>query len=1209
LLLSFEVRYTAGRVSAVTAYQLIVSASNQRRLEKASECFASLADDSEVLVLGSTRGAADDFVRASCRTRPGRAGVHRFTVTQLAATLATEPMAERSLAPMSGLGTEALAARSIHACREAGELDYFRPVADTPGLARALASTLNELRLQGIAAERLAAAGAPGQDLSRLLARYESELVARSLADLATLFRLAADVAAQSTHRLVGLRTLLLDVSIDSRSKKEFVAALVRKSPIVVATAIAADAHTIRALKEILGVEAEDCDKFSEERSLKNAGLKPAATKLEDAGLKPAATKRGQLDNAGLKPAATKRDQHGGEANAPVQGVFQYSVTEAEKEPWLEDSSLDRVRRCIFSPEAPVPKPMDKSVEFFSAAGEGLECVEIARRTRALAEQGTTFDRTAILLRDPNLYLPLVEDALRRAGIPGYFTRGTIRPDPAGRAFLALLDCAVEGLSASKFAEYLSLGQVPAPDGSGAPPQPRGVWEPPQDEALAPTVPSSAGREEERAGEPALSPSLRSRVDFANGTPGLSEEERAGETPALPGETHESAVVGGTLRTPFGWEQLLIDASVIGGKERWARRLAGLEAEFRLQLKEIEDHTRREHFERQLERLKNLERFALPLIDRLASWPEREHWGEWLSRLKPLAEAALRSPDSVLAVLSDLEPMEAVGPVGLSEVRQVLTERLRFLRREPPQRRYGQVFVGTIPESSGRCFDVVFLPGLAEGIFPRRISEDPLLLDDDRKQIGSGLTTKDDRAFKEGLLLRQAAGAASIKLYASYPRVDIGQGRSRVPSFYALEILRAAEGRLPPLAELERRAAEATESLLGWPAPRNPAEAIDDAEHDLALLAPLLRKPAPEVRGHGRYLILANACLARSLRARRDRWNKQSWSPADGIVDADERVKKVLAGQGMTERPYSPSALQHFASCPYQFLLYAIHRIQEREEAVAIERLDPLTRGALFHETQFRLFRRLRDAGLLPMDERNHEQVKKVGDDVLDLVAAEYEDKLAPAIPRVWRSEVEELRTDLRGWIRQVAESHRGWTPEHFEFAFGLPIGPERDPESIPGEAVILNGVRLRGSIDLIERDPARDVLRVVDHKTGKAPAAPPVWIGGGELLQPVLYALAAEKLLGKKVESGVLFYSTQRGNYAEHSIAISPDALKRIELALGAIDAAIQGGFLPANPKPDACEICAYRPVCGPYEESRTARKPQDRPELDALNNLRCQP
>jgi len=1244
----------------VTDRRVFISASNQRRLEKASEYFESLPEDSEVLVLAATRGAADDFVRACCRTRPGLYGVHRFTATQFASTLATELMAERGLAPVGDLSAVALAARSIQACREAKQLPYFEPVADTAGLTRALASTLNELRLAGIAAESLVAAGAPGQDLAHLLARHERELEARSLADLATLFRLAVEVASSSADRLVGLPTLLLDVPIDSRLKEDLVGAVLRKSPSVFATAIAHDTRTIKALEDLLGVDGGDLGR-----------------------------------------------------DLPLFAAHQGELIKDERDcsqPRPDESSLDRVRRCVFSTEAQPQNPLDESVEFFSAAGEGLECVEIARHIRVLAGQGATFDRMAILLRDPDTYLPLVEDALRRAGVPGYFTRGTIRPDPAGRAFLALLDCALERLSASKFAEYLSLGQVPAPDQSGAPPNPRGLWAPPEDEVVAPMVPAAetlassepgsaspaAGRvattkdlnpevteasQREQRRKPGLGPLRELREPSASSV--LTSSSRAAEDldpRATEGtersdesqvseasETDESAVIAGTLRTPFGWEQLLIDASVIGGKERWAKRLGGLEAEFRLRLEAIEDgdSTQRAHLERQLARLKNLEQFALPLIDRLASWPPQACWGEWLTHLQQLAESALRSTESVLSLLSELAPMEEVGPVSLNEVRRVLTERLSFLRREPPQRRYGRVFVGTIPESGGRCFDFVFLPGLAEGIFPRRTSEDPLLLDEYRQQISNlksqisnpkspipnlqsqtsnsksqqisnfksqisnlksqipnfrfvsgeppvalpALITKDDRVAKERLLLRAAAGAARSRLYASYPRVDTGQGRSRVPSFYALEILRAAEGTLPPLGELEKRASERTESLLGWPAPKDPAEAIDDAEHDLALLAPLLRKPAAEVRGQGRYLILENPCLARSLKSRRDRWSKKSWNYADGIVDAGARVKELLAGQRLMARPYSPSALQHYAACPYQFLLYAIHRIQEREEAVAIERLDPLTRGALFHETQFRLFKQLRDAGLLPIDDSNREMATLLADQVLKEVADKYKEELWPAIERVWDSEVDDLRTDLRGCIRQVAVTHQGWTPEHSEFAFGLPVGPDRDPESNPEQVVILDGVRLRGSIDLVERDPARDVLRVVDYKTGKAPAAAPVSVGGGDLLQPVLYALAAEKLLGKKVESGVLFYATQRGNYVEHEILVSPDSRKRIELVVDTIDAAVENAFLPANPKPGACEICDYRPVCGPYEETRTRHKPQDRPELEALNNLRCQP
>src|SRR5207244_12641863 len=100
----------------------------------------------------------------------------------------------------------------------------------------------------------------------------------------------------------------------------------------------------------------------------------------------------------------------------------------------------------------------------------------------SLAKAGTAFDRMAILLRNPDAYQPLLEDALRRAGIPAFYTLGSRRPNPAGRALLALLACAAEGLSASRFSEYLSIGQVPEADEKGSPPEPQRKWIPVQGE-------------------------------------------------------------------------------------------------------------------------------------------------------------------------------------------------------------------------------------------------------------------------------------------------------------------------------------------------------------------------------------------------------------------------------------------------------------------------------------------------------------------------------------------------------------------------------------------------------------------------------------------------------------------------------------------------------------------------------------------------------
>lgn len=811
-------------------------------------------------------------------------------------------------------------------------------------------------------------------------------------------------------------------------------------------------------------------------------------------------------------------------------------------------SSIEHLRRFLFDP-APLPCATREGFEMFSAPGEGLETAEIARRVLALARQGIAFDQIAILLRNPDRYQPVAEEALRRAGVPAYFSRGTARPDPAGRAFLVLLKCAAENLSASSFAEYLSLGQVPAVETAEH-------WAGPADEIL---------------------------------TARPTETAQAPPAPERP------------LSTPAGWEKLLVDAAVIGGRERWARRLKGLEREFELRLEELEDDAQRSHVERQLERLRTLAGFALPLIGILDQLPKEAAWETWLDSLARLARVALRNPEGVLSILAEFEPMGGVGPITVEEVAQVLSERLRFLRPEPVDRRWGRVFVGSIDEARGCEFRVVFLPGLAEGLFPQRALEDPLLLDEARKELSQHLPLRSHRNAEERQKLRLAVAAASERFIASYPRMDAAESRARVPSFYALELPRALEGALPKLKEFEAETRESAAARLNWPAPKTSAEAIDNAEYDLAKLGVSAHK-----KSGARYLVDTNPHLARSLRARYARW-RPAWKEVDGLIASDAAALTALAGHRLNARAWSASALELFAACPYKFALNGILRLRPREDAAPLEELDPLTRGALFHEVQFDLLNELKAAAMLPLAPDRLKEAVETADRTLNRVAAQYREDLAPAVPKVWETGIEDLRTDLRGWLQQVAQNDGDWEPLHFEYGFGLPARAGRDAASTEREAELPEGVHLRGSIDLVEKHVRRGVLRATDHKTGKPPERIPAYTGGGRVLQPLLYSLAAEKLLGAPVESGRLFYATQRGAYRQIGMAVSPRSRAFIAKLLANVDGAIESGFLPPIPEKDACGICDYRAVCGPYEEQRAGRTKNRQDErLDGLHEIR---
>ncbi len=851
-----------------------------------------------------------------------------------------------------------------------------------------------------------------------------------------------------------------------------------------------------------------------------------------------------------------------------------------------DPTPLGRLQRGVFDELKGPETLLGDEVVVLSAPGEARECVEIARHIHRFTAAGVAFDRMAVLLRSPEEYQAHLAEAFRRGGIPAYFARGLVYPDPSGRAFCALLGCARERFSAARFAEYLSLGEVPEVATAGAPPDPAGDrWVAP-DEGLLPE---------------ALAVALAA---LAADSPGWAGD--AGLLDPLADPVGEES-----MRVSRHWERLLMDAAVIGGRDRWERRLRTLAHSLALARDRLEDPDGPEgsRLERRLADLEALRHFALPLIEALAALPKVASWADWLERLADLATRALREPEPVLAGLAELTPLGPVGPVDLDEVSSVLSRRLLRTTITPEGSRYGRVFVAPIEAARGLSFEAVFIPGLAERLFPRKIQEEPILLDDVRETLGMDLATNPRRIDRERLALRLAVGASAKHLLLSYPRLDIDQGRPRVPSFYALELLRAAEGTLPGFAALAARAERSAAAHIGWPAPERRTDAIDDAEHDLALLEALLELPPDESVGTARYLLGANPHLGRALRFRARRWLR-SWTVADGLVAPVGSADDAIRTHRLEARSFSPTALQTFATCPYKFLLHAIHKLTPREVPQAVEELDPLQRGSLVHEIQFEVLSALSRENLLPLDPDHFPHARAILDHVTDEVAERYAEELAPAITRVWEDGIAAVRADLREWLRRLRDDESGFVPWRFELSFGL--GPRRsqDPHSRTEPVALDCGIGLRGSIDLIERGP-ENRLRVTDHKTGRIQVQRNSRLEGGRSLQPTLYALAVEKLFpGQPVEAGRLYYCTTAGAFHQHVVPLDDRARADAQIVADTVGSALEEPFLPAAPLEQACRWCDYRVVCGPHEELRVQRKLEreaSRARLAGLTRLRA--
>jgi ATP-dependent helicase/nuclease subunit B len=148
-----------------------LSPSAASRVDRAAAWLAERSPCEQIVVATANREAASEIVRRKVlESKSGAAfGWHRATVGRLAAEIAGDALADEGLVPLTRLGTEEIVARVIQELRGSGALDRYEVVSDKPGFARAVAATLEELRLGLVSADCVEEA-APG--LSVVADRY-----------------------------------------------------------------------------------------------------------------------------------------------------------------------------------------------------------------------------------------------------------------------------------------------------------------------------------------------------------------------------------------------------------------------------------------------------------------------------------------------------------------------------------------------------------------------------------------------------------------------------------------------------------------------------------------------------------------------------------------------------------------------------------------------------------------------------------------------------------------------------------------------------------------------------------------------------------------------------------------------------------------------------------------------------------------------------
>jgi ATP-dependent helicase/DNAse subunit B len=472
---------------------------------------------------------------------------------------------------------------------------------------------------------------------------------------------------------------------------------------------------------------------------------------------------------------------------------------------------------------------------------------------------------------------------------------------------------------------------------------------------------------------------------------------------------------------------------------------------------------------------------------------------EWRSQA-----AALRAFEDALDRAA--EALEPARQMPVEEFWGAAKSALRLTPLRLEDERRNVVHVLSAHEARQWELPAMFVCGMTERQFPQFHRADAFFPDEARRRLnGAGIRvrTASDFEREERALFDAALAAATETAVLSYPEFD-ARGEENLPSVF-LEGLFAAETRG------HGDGAEVLESQGLRPEAVAAGSRGEDAEE----------LPAPSGSAVGG--AISSPALLRVLR---------------------EKTERV-----------SPTALETFLKCPFQY--FARHTLRLRERPVRPEkRLDFLVQGEIVHETLATWLAERRD--IVPLFES-----------VFARALDEHR------IPRGYHAE--RLRNAMREDLREFAADQR-WPYGEFrsraecDFAFAL------DAETW-----------VRGKIDRLDETPDGRAC-VIDYKYSAAQGVKKK-LDDANLLQAPLYSMAAEAVFSLRPAG--MFYVGLKGGVTYAGWTSAPvGEVKSQPIPEGWLEAAaettrravreIRAGRIGAAPEGgDACAWCEARDIC----------------------------
>jgi ATP-dependent helicase/nuclease subunit B len=520
-------------------------------------------------------------------------------------------------------------------------------------------------------------------------------------------------------------------------------------------------------------------------------------------------------------------------------------------------------------------------------------------------------------------------------------------------------------------------------------------------------------------------------------------------------------------------------------------------------------------------------------LPREASWSH--YAGAWRRLLKKYlgisgdGEMELEDTETlacaeVLAVLGRLAGLDVVqANVSLREFTQTFQHWLERGTVAAPALNVAGVAVLDATAARGQPFRALFILGLNEGVFPRTIREDAFLRDRDRetfeRDLGFKVNTKLAGFDEEKLLFTLLVNAARERLYCLFQRAD-ESGRILAPSWYLTELRRAL-------------GSHAEHHLEECMVPRSVVDKINTEPFDRDdLLLPEELAVRLSLDNRDPTTIIEAFDLSPPL-YKQGRQVVERLDLTSAALDAFDGVVGPLSDywSHFSHRGLSPTALEIYARCPFQFFgryILGLERLERPEEIIGP---NPAQFGELGHLILKSIYQELIYQGYFHGKADAALDIESTLKTVARRIFAEYASTTPVGYPLAW----EILQETLIELLRQVLVRDL----EEISISGYMPVACETEGKERLGAAwpEPLTGQMIRGRMDRIDRDRTRNRLRVIDYKFkfGLSSTAQDKDLYRaslrGEKLQPPFYFLlgkrlaAEDALQGSAAEVEAIFY------------------------------------------------------------------------------------